>query len=263
MVSQIAACASITYTSRPALRADEADEGERMEFFHKLYDLLRHLGEDDKWQAMIDYIGLYKLYVVMFAIVFAETGLVVTPFLPGDSLLFAIGALGARGIGINLPLVTGLLIVAAVLGDAVNYWIGYKLGPAVFKREDSKLLNKKHLLRAQEFYEKYGGKTIILARFVPIVRTFAPFVAGVGRMNFFRFWLFNIVGAIAWVVICVVAGYYFGGFEIVKKNFELVIIAIIVISVLPMVVEFWRARRAAKRGGSALVEATTIGVSEK
>ena len=123
-----------------------------------------------------------NIYVVLFAIIFAETGLVVTPFLPGDSLLFAVGAIGARReIGINLPLVTVLLIVAAILGDAVNYWIGYKLGPAVFKREDSKLLNKKHLLKAQEFYEKYGGKTIILARFVPIVRTFAPFVAGVGQ----------------------------------------------------------------------------------
>jgi membrane protein DedA with SNARE-associated domain len=166
----------------------------------------------------------------------------------------------------------------------VNYWIGYKLGPAVFKSEDedleegaapassvgyatprkkrswkSRLLNKKHLLRAQEFYEKYGGKTIILARFVPIVRTFAPFVAGVGKMNFFRFWLFNIVGAIAWVVICVVAGYFLGSIPFVKKNFEVVIIMIVVISVLPMAFEFWQARRTAKRGGSALVEATTIG----
>ena len=230
-----------------------------MEFFRRLYDLLRHLGEDDKWRAMIDYIGQPTLYVVMFMIIFAETGLVVTPFLPGDSLLFAIGAIGARGIAFNLPLLTVLLIVAAILGDACNYWIGYKLGPAVFKREDSKLLNKKHLIKAQEFYEKYGGKTIILARFVPIVRTFAPFVAGVGRMNFFRFWVFNIVGAIAWVVICVGAGYVFGNIAFVKKNFELVIVAIVVISVLPMVIEFWKARREAKRGGSAILEATTIG----
>src|SRR5215203_821100 len=220
-------------------------ESDLMEFFRKLFDLLRHLGEDAKWESMIQYIGVGKLYVVLFLIIFAETGLVVTPFLPGDSLLFAIGALGARGIGINLPLVTVLLIAAAILGDAVNYWVGYKLGPAVFKREDSKLLNKKHLLRAQEFYETYGGKTIILARFVPIVRTFAPFVAGVGRMNFFRFWLYNIVGGIAWVVICVAAGYFFGGFAFVKKHFELVIVAIVFISVLPMAIEFWNARRAA------------------
>ena len=232
-----------------------------MEFFRRLYDLLRHLGEDDKWRQMIEYIGTPTLYAVLFAIVFAETGLVVTPFLPGDSLLFALGAMGARDVGINLPVVTILLIVAAILGDAVNYWIGYRLGPAVFKREDSRLLNKKHLLRAQEFYEKYGGKTIILARFVPIVRTFAPFVAGVGKMNFFRFWLFNIVGAIAWVVICVLAGYFLGSIPIIKKNFELVIVLIVIISVLPMAFEFWQARRAAKRKGFAVVETTTIGKS--
>ena len=215
-----------------------------MEFFRRLVDLIfRGLGDDAKWRAMIDYIGAPTLYVILFAIVFAETGLVVTPFLPGDSLLFAIGAISARGIGIDLPLITVLMIVAAIAGDAVNYWIGYRLGPAVFKREDSRLLNKKHLLKAQEFYEKYGGKTIILARFVPIVRTFAPFVAGVGKMNFFRFWLFNIVGGIAWVLICVAAGYFFGQFDFVKKHFELVIVAIVVISVLPMAVEFWQARR--------------------
>ena len=256
-----------------------------MEFLRKLYELLRHLGEDERWRSMIDYIGTPTLYAVLFAIVFAETGLVVTPFLPGDSLLFALGAMGARDIGINLPVVTVLLIVAAIVGDAVNYWIGYKLGPAVFKAEDeelpeagaspgvgystprkkkswkSRLLNRKHLLKAQEFYEKYGGKTIILARFVPIVRTFAPFVAGVGRMNFFRFWVFNVVGGIAWVVICVGAGWLFGNVEFVKKHFELVIIAIIVISVLPMAFEFWQARKEAKRGGSALLQATTIGDS--
>jgi membrane-associated protein len=187
---------------------------------------------------------------------------VVTPFLPGDSLLFALGAVGSRDVGINLPLITALLIVAAVVGDAVNYWIGFRLGPAVFKREDSWLLNRKHLVRAQEFYDKHGGKTIILARFVPVVRTFAPFVAGIGRMNYLRFALYNVVGAVAWVLICVGAGYALGSNAFVKKNFELVIVAIVVISVLPMVVEFIRARRAAKAGGSALVEATTIGRSE-
>ena len=218
-----------------------------MEFFRRLYDLLRHLGEDEKWAQMIQYIGTPTLYAVLFAIIFAETGLVVTPFLPGDSLLFALGAMGAREVGINLPLVTVLLIVAAVLGDAVNYWIGYRLGPAVFKREDSRLLNKKHLLRAQEFYERYGGKTIILARFVPVVRTFAPFVAGVGKMNFFRFWLFNVVGGIAWVVICVLAGYFLGSIPVVKKNFELVIVLIVFVSCLPMAFEFWQARRARRR----------------
>ncbi len=260
-----------------------------MEFFSKLFDLLRHLGDDEKWRMMIDYIGVAPLYVVLFAIIFAETGLVVTPFLPGDSLLFAIGAIGARGIltGGELPVLIVLLIVAAIVGDAVNYWIGYKLGPAVFKEDDeestdspgdpsqanderplrkkslkSRLLNRKHLLKAQEFYEKYGGKTIILARFVPIVRTFAPFVAGVGKMNFLSFWMFNIVGGIAWVLICVGAGYAFGNVSFVKKHFEVVIIAIIVISVLPMAIEFLRARQAARRGESAVVEAATIGKTE-
>ena len=229
-----------------------------MEFFRRLYDLLRHLGEDANWRAMIDYIGTPTLYAILFAIVFAETGLVVTPFLPGDSLLFALGAMGARDIGINLPLATALVIVAAVVGDAVNYWIGYKLGPAVFKREDSRLLNKKHLLRAQEFYDKYGGKTIILARFVPIVRTFAPFVAGIGKMNYFRFAMYNVIGGVAWVLLCVAAGYFFGQMPFVQKHFEAVLIAIIFISLLPMVWEFWQARRASKRGGDALVAATTI-----
>lgn len=235
-----------------------------MQLFRLLFDLFRHLNETEKWNALIQYVGHGNIYVVLFAIIFAETGLVVTPFLPGDSLLFAIGAIAARPeIDLNLPLVTILLIIAAILGDAVNYWVGYKMGPAVFRREDSKLLNKKHLLRAQEFYEKYGGKTIILARFVPIVRTFAPFVAGVGKMNFFRFWMFNIIGGIAWVLICILGGVFFGQFEFVQKHFEMVILAIIFISILPMVIEFWRAKRVAKSGkGSSVVEATTIGKSE-
>jgi membrane-associated protein len=233
-----------------------------MQFFRLLWDLFRHLNDTGKWNALINHVGNANIYVVLFLIIFCETGLVVTPFLPGDSLLFAIGAIGMReGINLNLPVLTALLIVAAVVGDAVNYWIGYKAGPAIFKKETGRLLNKKHLLKAQEFYEKYGGKTIILARFVPIVRTFAPFVAGIGRMNFFRFWMFNIVGGIAWVLICVLAGVFFGRFEFVQKRFELVIVAIVVISVLPMVYEFWKAKKEAKRGGSALVAATTVGES--
>jgi membrane-associated protein len=236
-----------------------------MEFFRRLFHLLfGGLNNTARWNDVISYVGSTNIYVVLFLIIFAETGLVVTPFLPGDSLLFAVGAIGARHeIQLNLALLTVLLIIAAVAGDAVNYWVGYRVGPAVFKREDSKLLNKKHLLRAQEFYEKYGGKTIILARFVPIVRTFAPFVAGVGKMNFFRFWLFNIIGAVAWVLICIVAGHFFGQFEFVQKHFEMVIIAIVFISILPMAIEFLRARAASKRGGSALVEAATIGKSEE
>ena len=233
-----------------------------MEFLRKLLHLLfGGLNDTARWNDLINHVGQTNIYVVLFVIVFAETGLVVTPFLPGDSLLFALGAIGAKGVNINVPLTTVLLIIAAIVGDAVNYWIGYKMGPAVFTRDDSKLLNKKHLLRAHEFYEKYGGKTIILARFVPVVRTFAPFVAGVGKMNYFYFALYNVVGAVAWVLICVTAGYFFGNIEFVKKRFELVLIAIIFISLVPMAVEFWNARRAAKRGGSAVVSAATVAES--
>jgi len=170
----------------------------------------------------------------------------VTPFLPGDSLLFAVGALASSGnSSLSLPLLFALLVVAAVIGDAANYAIGYRLGPKVFKYEQSWFFNKQHLLRAQAFYEKYGSKTIILARFVPIVRTFAPFVAGIGKMRYARFFLFNCIGAVAWVAICLESGYLFGGLEWVTKHFELVVLAIVFISVLPMVVEFflaWRQR---------------------
>jgi membrane-associated protein len=214
-----------------------------MEFFHKLYDLLRHLGEDDKWRAMVDYVGVHSLYAVLFAIVFCETGLVVTPFLPGDSLIFALGAVAGRNIGIDLAIVAPLLVCAALCGDNVNYWLGRRLGPAVFRREDSRLLNKKHLTQAQAFYEKYGSKTIILARFVPIVRTFAPFVAGVGKMNYARFLIFSLIGAIAWVSICITAGYCLGSRDFFKKHFEVVILVIVLISLVPMGVEIYRARR--------------------
>jgi membrane-associated protein len=235
-----------------------------MEFFRKLYALLRHLGEDQPWRDMIGYLGPSNLYIVLFAIVFAETGLVVTPVLPGDSLLFALGAVGRRGVGINLPVVTVLLMLAAVLGDAVNYWIGYRVGPRVFTRESSWLLNKRHLLRAHEFYEKYGGKTIILARFVPIVRTFAPFVAGVGKMNYFRFALYNLIGGVAWVLICVLSGYAFGSIPFVKQHFEMVIVGVVIVSVLPMAVEFIRARRKKREPGriEAQVTATPAAPAE-
>ncbi len=251
-----------------------------MEFFHKLYDLLRHLADDDKWTAMIDYVGIWKLYTILMTIIFCETGLVILPFLPGDSLLFGLGAVGARLPDvINLPLITVLLIVAAVVGDAVNYWIGYKFGPAIFnhgsatvtaaptaagvvdyatgsareKRLADRLLNREHLDKAHAFYEKYGAKTIILARFVPVVRTFAPFVAGIGKMSYAKFLLYNVIGGIAWVLLCVTAGYFFGQFEFVKKRFELVIVAIVIISVLPMAIEFWKARKDAKRAAFEVV----------
>ncbi len=187
------------------------------------------------------------LYVVLFLVIFCETGLVVTPFLPGDSLLFAVGALAATtGSPIQLGWMIPLLIVAAVLGDGVNYWLGKLIGPRVFRWEKSLLFNRKHLDHAQSFYDKYGSKTIVLARFVPIVRTFAPFVAGIGKMNFFRFWSYNVIGGIVWVTLFLVLGFWFGNHEFVKKNFEVVILAIIGISVLPMIYEFWKSRSAGK-----------------
>ena len=200
------------------------------------------------------------MYALLFAVIFAETGLVVTPFLPGDSLLFAVGALAATdGSPINLWLTAVLLCVAAVLGDAVNYSIGAKLGPAVFSREDSKLLNKEHLRKAHAFYEKHGGKTIIIARFIPIIRTFAPFVAGIGKMSYPRFALYNVTGGVVWVLSFLLLGYWFGNMPIVKKNFTLVILAIIVLSVIPAAIEFIKARKHGPRGGFDVVEATTIG----
>src|SRR5207249_6405515 len=184
------------------------------------------------------------LYLILFAVIFCETGLVVTPFLPGDSLLFAAGAVAAMdGSPVSLALLAVLLVAAAVTGDAVNYWAGYLIGPKVFSAEDSWLLNKRHLLRAQEFYERHGGKTIVLARFIPIVRTFAPFVAGVGRMQYRRFWVFNFAGGLAWVLLFLLGGYFFGNLEWVERQFHIVIFAIIFLSVLPIVIEWWNSRR--------------------
>lgn len=212
-----------------------------------LFDFIRHI--DKHLVHMTQTMGP-SLYFALFAIVFAETGLVVTPFLPGDSLLFAIGVLCAMeparlnlpadGFVPSLPVTMLVLFVAAVLGDGVNYHVGKALGPKVFSSERSRLLNKKHLIKTQLFYEKYGPKTIIIARFVPIVRTFAPFVAGVGKMQYRRFVLFNIVGAALWVGLLVPLGYFFADTEIVKQRFELVIFAIIGISVMPMVIEIAR-----------------------
>jgi membrane-associated protein len=187
--------------------------------------------------------GLWT-YLILFLIVFCETGLVVTPFLPGDSLLFATGALAATT-SLEIGWLLGLLGVAAIAGDTVNYWIGHMVGPRVFHGERSRFLNRKHLERTHQFYEKHGGKTIIIARFMPIIRTFAPFVAGVGSMNYARFIVYNIVGGLAWVVIFIVGGYLFGNIPVVKRNFTLVIMVIIVLSVLPGIVEFIRHRRGA------------------
>jgi membrane-associated protein len=210
----------------------------------QLIDVFLHLDQHlNQWATTL---GPW-LYAVLFLIVFCETGLVVTPFLPGDSLLFAVGALASlEGSPIELPQTALLLIVAAVLGDAVNYSIGAYVGPAIFTSERSRLLNKQHLVRTQLFYERHGGKTIFLARFVPIIRTFAPFVAGIGRMRYRYFATYNVTGAIAWVVICIGAGALFGEIPIVKENFELVVLGIIAVSLIPVVTEFVRARREAR-----------------
>jgi membrane-associated protein len=190
------------------------------------------------------------LYVILFAVVFCETGLVVTPFLPGDSLLFAVGTLCTiPGMPLNIWVVMPLLIVAAVLGDAVNYSVGYRLGPAVFRSERSWLFNKKHLLKTQAFYERYGGKTIIIARFVPIVRTFAPFVAGIGKMSYRRFFMYNVVGAIVWVVSLTLFGYAFAQHPLVQKQFHYVIFGIIFLSILPAIVEIAREWLRTRRQG--------------
>ena len=209
-----------------------------MEFISKVVDLFLHLDKH-----LNDVIGEYGAwtYLILFLIVLCETGLVVTPILPGDSLLFAAGAFAALG-SLNVFWLFLLLSIAAIAGDTINYWVGHWVGPKIFHRENVRFLNKKHLERTHAFYERYGGKTIIIARFIPIVRTFAPFVAGIGSMSYGRFIAYNVIGGVAWVAICVFSGYYFGNLEIVKKNFSLVIIAIVVISVLPMVFEFIRHR---------------------
>lgn len=191
------------------------------------------------------------IYALLFGIVFCETGLVVTPFLPGDSLLFAVGALAAsKDSPLSLPLLAVLLAAAAVLGDATNYAVGAHLGPRVFQSETSRWLNREHLVRTQRFYERYGGKTIVLARFVPIVRTFAPFVAGIGRMSYRRFAVYNIAGGVAWVLMFLLAGYLFGTRPVVQEHFHYVVLAIIVISLIPIAVEWLRARREAARAAS-------------
>ncbi|MBI4518430.1 MAG: DedA family protein [Deltaproteobacteria bacterium] len=213
-----------------------------MELLQNLFDIFFHLDTHlNEWAGML---GPW-LYALLFLILFCETGLVVTPVLPGDSLLFAVGALiSLEGSPLSLPLMLVLLCTAAITGDAVNYAIGYRVGPKVFSSEESWLLNKRHLLRTEEFYEKHGGKTIILARFMPIIRTFAPFVAGIGKMGYARFAAFNVVGGIAWVLAFVLGGYYFGNVPAIKRNFHYVIVAIVILSVLPPVIEYLRSRRA-------------------
>jgi len=210
-----------------------------MEFIKSLVDILLHL--DVHLDLVIRNYGFWT-YGILFLIIFLETGLVVTPFLPGDSLLFAAGTFAALG-SLNVMWIIILLSIAAIAGDTANYWIGHISGPKVFTEEKSRLFNKKHLHRTHQFYEKYGGKTIIIARFVPIVRTFAPFVAGIGSMTYGRFIAYNVIGGIGWVLILVLGGYFFGNIPIIKRNFSLAIGAIILLSILPAFIEFFRHRK--------------------
>lgn len=216
-----------------------------LDLLKKLVDFIIHI--DRHLAEIIASYGLWT-YGVLFLIIFAETGLVVMPLLPGDSLLFAAGAFCAKAeTGLNVHLMALLLFLAAFLGDTLNYWVGRKVGPAVFKREDSIWLRKKHLDRAQTFFEKYGGRAVILARFVPIVRTFVPFIAGVGSMTYPRFMAYNLIGGFVWIYFFTYAGFMFGNQPFVQQNFKLVILAIIILSVLPIVVEFYREWRKSRQ----------------
>ena len=209
-----------------------------MELIKDFADILIHL--DKYLDSIIRSYGTLT-YGILFLIIFCETGLVVTPILPGDSLLFATGTFAALG-SLDVGLIIILLSIAAIAGDTVNYWIGYLVGPKVFSKEKSRLFNKEYLDRTHHFYQKYGGKTIIIARFIPIIRTFAPFVAGIGRMTYKRFIIYNILGGIGWIVTFVLGGYFFGNIPLVKNNFALIILAIIIISILPAIIEYLRQR---------------------
>lgn len=207
-----------------------------MEFLHLVVDFILHI------EVHLDYlITTYHTwtYLILFMIIFCETGVVVLPFLPGDSLLFVIGAFAARG-SFDFWSIAIALFIAAVLGDSLNYTIGKYIGPKVFYRDNSKFFNKGHLIKAQAFYEKYGAKTIIIARFIPIVRTFAPFVAGIGEMTYKKFMTYNVVGAFLWIFSFIPLGYFFGNLPFIQKNFKLVMIAIIIISVMPPIIEYIR-----------------------
>jgi membrane-associated protein len=211
-----------------------------MTWFHALTDLFSNFVDPEKLSLFVA-AHQHTIYLILFAIVFCETGLVVTPFLPGDSMLFAAGAVAGAG-SLNPLWLFLVLAMAAIAGDTVNYWIGAAVGPRAFSG-NVRFLKKKHLDRTHAFFEKYGGMTIILARFVPIVRTFAPFVAGIGAMNYARFIVYNVVGGLAWVALFVFGGYWLGSQAWVKAHFHVVLAAIIIISVMPIVIEFVRARR--------------------
>jgi len=209
-----------------------------MELIINFADFFVHL--DRHLASIIQFFGSWT-YFIFFLVIFCETGLVVTPFLPGDSLLFGLGAFAAMGV-LQLEWLLVLLAIAAVAGNTVNYAIGKFVGPKVFYKDNVRFLNKEYLDRTHDFYEKHGGKTIVIARFIPIIRTFAPFVAGIGKMSYLRFVIYNIAGSVGWVALFILGGYYFGNLPAVRRNFTFVIFAIIVVSVLPVVVEFFRSR---------------------
>lgn len=216
-----------------------------MEMILKFFDILLHL---DKYiNVVIQDYGQWT-YLILFIIIFCETGLVVTPFLPGDSLLFVAGAFAALG-SLNLVWVLVILSAAAILGDTINYWVGNFIGPKVFQMQNSRIFKKEYLDRTHQFYEKYGPITIVIGRFVPIIRTFAPFLAGVGSMTYGKFLTYNVVGGVLWIFSFTLGGYFFGNLPFVKKNFTFVIFAIIIISVMPTVIEYFRQRKAAKTAG--------------
>jgi len=209
-------------------------------------ELIQQLIHFDKYiPAVIAAIGP-SIYAIFFFIIFAETGFVVTPFLPGDSLLFVIGTLAGGGY-LNIWLAYFLLLVAAILGNMVNYWLGYKIGHKVFSNKDSKWFSQKNLEKTHEFFEKYGGKTIIITRFIPIIRSFAPFVAGMGSMKYKTFMIYNLVGGFLWVTSITFAGYFFGGTKLVKDNFEYAVLTIVLISLLPAIIEYIRHKAKSKK----------------
>ena len=213
-----------------------------MEYLTQFIELFLHL--DKSLSTVIQSYGS-TTYIILFVVILCETGLVVLPFLPGDSLLFAAGAFAAKG-DMDITLLFLTLCIAAISGDSINYEVGRLIGPKIARREKSRFVNKEHIAKTHQFYEKYGAKTIIIARFIPIIRTFAPFVAGLGAMSYKKFLHYNLIGGIAWVAICLFAGYLFGNIPLVKQNFTMVIFAIIIVSILPAVIEYIRHRSISK-----------------
>ena len=220
-----------------------------MDYLAAFIDIILHL--DKHLTMLVQHYGTW-IYAILFAIIFSETGFVVTPFLPGDSLLFVAGAVAALG-GMDIAILIGVLIAAGALGNMLNYQIGRFIGPKVFHWENSRFFNRAALDKTHAFYEKNGGKTLVISRFLPLFRTFAPFVAGIGAMTYSRFTFFNLIGAVAWVGSLTLAGYFFGNLPVVKSNLSLLILAIIVVSVLPGIIEIWRSRRAGARDQGAAI----------